>query len=206
MKTFLILMTLAMLVGCATPKVATCPSAPKDTIAHCQNMSGQISSQSTGSATVLYGIALGTRGATSTRQVNQFEFMRCMKQMGYDCQIEEMVVRSAGETTPKYISQPVPSTGVSTTSQEGIPSNVSKPQEVVKATIQGSYVRDEDIDKVKPGMTEMEVIALFGSHPSRREKVRGNYTLTWIYYMGPGSRIISLLFDSDNKLIKVTSR
>jgi hypothetical protein len=130
----------------------------------------------------------------------------CMAKKG--CQFyafgpKPMVVGSAGETTREYTSQPVPFTGVNTKNQQSIPSSASEPQEAVKLTITGSYFRKEDIDKLKPGMTEEEVIALLKSHPSRRQKVRDNYMLTWIYYMGSSSSLISLLFGPDHKLIKI---
>lgn len=73
----------------------------------------------------------------------------------------------------------------------------------------GNTFRDDDFNKIKPGMLEEEVISLLKANPnSRTEYPNGTYLLQWIYSygtpVGGGGRHIALLFGSNRKLIKIT--
>ena len=115
-KIYLIIAALVMLVGCATAEVVTCPGAPQNAISHCQSISGQVIQGAGGAVFVYRGFGLSSGGGTASRQVNQFEYMKCMKQLGYDCQVEEMVVRrsapSQGYPAPAPVAIPPGSTAV----------------------------------------------------------------------------------------------
>jgi hypothetical protein len=41
------------------------------------------------------------------------------------------------------------------------------------------FVSDAAVDRVKPGMTEREVIEVMGPHYTRQGEIRGTYDLTW---------------------------
>jgi len=112
-KIYLIIAALVMLVGCATAEVVTCPGAPQNAIEHCQSISGQVTHGGGGVVYVYRGFGLSSGGGTDSRQVNQFEYMRCMKQLGYDCQVEEMVVRRSAPS--QGYPAPAPSQGYSAT-------------------------------------------------------------------------------------------
>jgi opacity protein-like surface antigen len=115
MKNILLVMViLVALLGCVSPQVVTCPTAPQDVIAHCQSISGQINHASSGNTMYHKGLALSSGGGTTTRGVNQFEYMRCMKQFGYNCQFEEMFPSSTGgyRTEPTTIQKPSTNTTV----------------------------------------------------------------------------------------------
>ena len=75
-----------------------------------------------------------------------------------------------------------------------------------------STIRDEDIARLKPGMSEKEVMEILGSKPeSRLTLPGGNTEMTWsldyavkgVYEQGEGKRF-SILFAPDGKMVRVT--
>jgi len=74
-----------------------------------------------------------------------------------------------------------------------------------------STIRDEDIARLKPGMSQQEVVQILGSNPdSRLTLPDGNTEMTWsldyavrgVYEKREG-KTISVLFGPDGKMVKV---
>jgi outer membrane protein assembly factor BamE (lipoprotein component of BamABCDE complex) len=76
-------------------------------------------------------------------------------------------------------------------------------------------IRDSDVARLRPGMSEEEVTRILGSRPqSRLTQPDGNTEMTWTSLsggtiFGPGKeqeKIYSILFGPDGKMIRVGSK
>ena len=79
----------------------------------------------------------------------------------------------------------------------------------------GSSIRDEDVARLRPGMSEEEVTKILGSKPqSKLTQPNGNAELTWsfrsdgaVYSYGKDeSRAVSVLFGPDGKMIRISQK
>jgi hypothetical protein len=62
----------------------------------------------------------------------------------------------------------------------------------------GTAFRWEDTERVKPGMTEAEVVAILGKPYSRTQSSNGNKILTWSFATAfGGARAVSYRFVDD---------
>ena len=79
----------------------------------------------------------------------------------------------------------------------------------------GSSIRDEDVARLRSGMSEEEVIKILGSKPqSRLTQPNGNTEMTWsfrsdgtAYSFGKEeNRVVSVLFGPDGKMIRISQK
>ncbi len=79
----------------------------------------------------------------------------------------------------------------------------------------GSSIRDEDVARLRPGMSEEEVIKILGSKPqSKLTQPNGNAEMTWSYrsdgaaysFGKEENKVISVLFGPDGKMIRISQK
>jgi outer membrane protein assembly factor BamE (lipoprotein component of BamABCDE complex) len=82
----------------------------------------------------------------------------------------------------------------------------------MEPSIQGGSIREGDVARLKPGMSEQEVTKILGSKPqSRLTQPDGNTEMTWTSMSGgtifaPGKeqdKTYSILFGPDGKMIRI---
>jgi len=76
-------------------------------------------------------------------------------------------------------------------------------------------IRDKDVARLRPGMSEEEVIKILGSKPqSKLTQPNGNAEMTWSYHSDSTvysfgkeeDRVISVLFGPDGKMIRISQK
>ncbi|MFI4911327.1 MAG: outer membrane protein assembly factor BamE [Sedimentisphaeraceae bacterium JB056] len=80
---------------------------------------------------------------------------------------------------------------------------------LTSCTVVGTVYKHDNIQQLKVGMTEQEVINILGAEPFSRSALNGGYLLQWQYSYGTalatcGARHLAVLFSNDGKMIKVT--